>query len=309
MSSMNNQLHPTAVITGAGSGFGLEASRIAANRGMNIVMADVQQEALDQAVHEVEALAKEQGGAVLPFRLDVSKAGEVEAMGDATMHRFGAPSFVFNNAGVGAGGLIWEHTLKDWEWVVGVNLMGVAHGVRVFTPLMLEAAAADPGYRGHIVNTASMAGMLNAPNMGVYNVTKHAVVAMSETLYQDLALVSEQVHAHVLCPFFVPTGIHHSERNRPAEFREDVQATRSQVIAQAMSDQAVTRGKITAAQVAQFVFDAMDENRFYVFSHPHALASVQTRLEDVLGLRNPTSPFAGKPEIAQQLKAALRAAG
>jgi short-subunit dehydrogenase len=184
--------------------------------------------------------------------------------------------------------------------------MGVAHGVRVFTPMMLAAAAADPAWRGHIVNTASMAGLLNAPNMGVYNVTKHAVVAMSETLYQDLALVTEQVHAHVLCPYFVPTGIHQSERNRPAEFREDVQPTRSQLIAQAMSDQAVTRGKLTALQVAQFVFDAMDANRFYVFSHPHALAGVQTRLEDVVTGRNPTDPFHAKPEIGQRLKAQLR---
>lgn len=291
-----------AVITGAASGFGLEASRIAAARGMAVVMADVQQEALDRAAAEITGL----GAAVLPFRLDVSKAAEVEALAAATLARFGTPSFVFNNAGVGAGGLIWEHTLKDWEWVVGVNLMGVAHGVRVFTPLMLAAADQNPAYRGHIVNTASMAGLLNAPNMGVYNVTKHAVVAMSETLYQDLALVSTQVQAHVLCPFFVPTGIHQSERNRPAEFKEAAAPTRSQLIAQAMSDQAVTRGKISAAQVAQFVFDAMDEGRFYIYSHPQALASVQTRLEDIMSPRNPTSPFAGKPEIGEQLRKALR---
>ena len=291
-----------AVITGAASGFGLEASRIAAARGMAIVMADVQQEALDRAVAEIAGL----GAQVLPFRLDVSKAAEVEALAAATVARFGTPTFVFNNAGVGAGGLIWEHTLKDWEWVVGVNLMGVAHGVRVFTPLMLAAAEADADYRGHIVNTASMAGLLNAPNMGVYNVTKHAVVALSETLYQDLALVSTQVQAHVLCPFFVPTGIHQSERNRPAEFKDQAAPTRSQLIAQAMSDQAVTRGKLTAAQVAQFVFDAMDGGRFYIYSHPQALASVQVRLEDIMTPRNPTSPFAGKPEIGEKLRLALR---
>ena len=299
---MNEAKSRTAVITGAASGFGLEASRIAAARGMNVVMADVQPEALDRAAAEITAL----GAAVLPMRLDVSKAAEVEALGAATQQRFGAPSFVFNNAGVGAGGLIWEHTLKDWEWVVGVNLMGVAHGVRVFTPMMLAAAESDPAFRGHIVNTASMAGLLNAPNMGVYNVVKHAVVAMSETLYQDLALVTDQVHAHVLCPFFVPTGIHQSERNRPAAFQHDAKATRSQLIAQAMSDQAVTKGKVTAAQVAQFVFDAMDENRFYIYSHPKSLSSVQVRLEDIMTPRNPTDPFAAKPEIGQQLRAALR---
>jgi NAD(P)-dependent dehydrogenase (short-subunit alcohol dehydrogenase family) len=301
-----NHKTPTAVITGAASGFGLEASRIAAARGMNVVMADVQQAALDRTVPEITALAASHGAAVLPFRLDVAKAAEFEALGAATQARFGAPSFFFNNAGVGAGGLIWEHTLKDWEWVVGVNLMGVAHGVRVFTPMMLAAAEADALYRGHIVNTASMAGLLNAPNMGVYNVTKHAVVALSETLFQDLALVTGQVHAHVLCPYFVPTGIHQSERNRPAELRDDAGPTRSQLIAQAMSDQAVTRGKLTAAQVAQFVFDAMDANRFYIYSHPHALSGVQVRLEDILAPRNPTSPFAARPEIGEQLRAALK---
>ncbi len=295
-----------AVITGAASGFGLEASRIAAQRGMRIVMADVQQEALDRAAAEIGA----SGAEVLPFRLDVSRAEQVQALADATMQRFGTPTFVFNNAGVGFGGLIWEHSLKDWEWVVGVNLMGVAHGVRVFTPLMLKAAEADANYRGHIVNTASMAGMLNAPNMGVYNVTKHAVVAMSETLYQDLALVTGQVHAHVLCPFFVPTGIHESHRNRPAEMKDaGARPTRSQLVAQAMVQQAVTHGKLTAADVARFVFEAMDANRFYVFSHPKSLASVQTRLEDIMSVRNPTDPFAAKPEIGQQLRAALKSAG
>jgi NAD(P)-dependent dehydrogenase (short-subunit alcohol dehydrogenase family) len=295
----------TAVITGAGSGFGLEASRIAAREGMNVVMADVQQDALDAAVNEVRGL----GAQVLGVRLDVAKAAEVEAMGAATLVRFGVPHLVFNNAGVGAGGLIWEHTLKDWEWVVGVNLMGVAHGVRVFTPMMVEAAGSDPAYEGHIVNTASMAGLLNAPNMGVYNVTKHAVVALSETLYQDLRLVTDQIGASVLCPFFVPTGIHQSHRNRPAEMREQLQPTKSQLIAQAMSDKAVSSGKLSAAQVAQFVFDAVREGRFYVYSHPKSLASVQTRLEDIMLGRNPTDPFALKPEIGAELRKALRAAG
>jgi len=300
---MKNFKGRTAVITGAGSGFGLEASRIAARLGMNIVMADVQQDALDKAVAEIGAL----GVAVLPFRLDVSNAAEVEALGAATAARFGAPNFVFNNAGVGAGGLIWETTLKDWEWVVGVNLMGVAHGIRVFTPMMLAAAAKDPSYEGHITNTASMAGLLNAPNMGVYNATKSAVVAMSETLYQDLRLVTDQISASVLCPFFVPTGITQSHRNRPAEMRDDHKPTRSQLIGQAMSDKAVSSGKVTAGQVAQFVFDAVTEDRFYVYSHPKSLASVQVRLEDIMLPRNPTDPFAHKPELGDKLRAQLRA--
>jgi NAD(P)-dependent dehydrogenase (short-subunit alcohol dehydrogenase family) len=299
----------TLVATGAASGFGLELSRLAARAGMNIVMADVQPDALELASHEVADLARPHGGAVLPFRLDVSKAAEVEALARAVVQRFGVPHVLFNNAGVGAGGLIWEHSLKDWEWVVGVNLMGVAHGVRVFTPLMLQAAAQDPTYEGHIVNTASMAGLLNAPNMGVYNVTKHAVVSLSETLYQDLSLVTDQVSASVLCPYFVPTGIHQSHRNRPAEMKDPgVRPTRSQLIAQAMSEQAVSKGKVTAAEVAGFVLDAVRERRFYVYSHPKALASVQTRLEDVVLGRNPTDPFAGKPEIGADLRKALRGA-
>jgi short-subunit dehydrogenase len=179
----------------------------------------------------------------------------------------------------------------------------------VVAPLLRAAAAPDPAWQGHIVNTASMAGLLCAPNMGVYNVTKHAVVAMSETLYQDLALVTEQLHAHVLCPFFVPTGIHQSERNRPAEFKGAAAPPRSQLIAQAMSEQAVTRGKISAAQVAQFVFDAMDANSFYIYSHPKSLASVQVRLEDIMTPRNPTDPFSAKPELGVKLREALRGNG
>ena len=294
----------TAVLTGAGSGFGLECARIGARLGMNLVLADVQQDALDKAAAELRA----SGAPVLAFRLDVSKASEVEAMGQAVLARFGVPHLVFNNAGVGAGGLIWETSVKDWEWVLGVNVMGVAHGVRVFTPMMLEAARHDPAYRGHIVNTASMAGLLNPPNMGVYNVSKHAVVSLSETLYQDLALVTDQISASVLCPFFVPTGINQSQRNRPAEYQDaTAQATRSQLIGQAMSSKAVGSGKVSAADVARLVFDAVGANRFYIYSHPKANRSVQIRLEDIVLARNPTDPFADKPEIGANLKAALRA--
>ncbi|MFY8041819.1 MAG: SDR family oxidoreductase [Rhodoferax sp.] len=292
----------TAVLTGAGSGFGLECARIGAKLGMNLVLADVQQDALDKAAAEMQAT----GAPVLAMKVDVSKAEQVEALGAATLARFGAPHFVFNNAGVGAGGLVWENTAKDWDWVLGVNIMGVAHGVRVFTPMMLEAAAKDPAWSGHIVNTASMAGLLNAPNMGIYNVSKHAVVALSETLYQDLALVTDQISASVLCPFFVPTGISQSHRNRPDANEAPAQPTRSQLIGQAMSDKAVGSGKVTAAEVAQKVFDAIAANQFYIYSHPKAIGSVQTRLEDVLMARNPTDPFAHKPELGVELKKALR---
>jgi len=295
----------TIVLTGAASGFGLEMARIAADRGMNIVMADVNQAALDAAAEEIRG----RGAQVLGYRLDVSKAAEVEALARATVDRFGAPHIVFNNAGVAFGGLIWEHSQKDWEWVLGVNLMGVAHGVRVFTPIMLAASKADPTWRGHIINTASMAGLLNAPNMGVYNVSKHAVVSLSETLYQDLRLVSEQVSCSVLCPYFVPTGIHESHRNRPEEMREVKKPTQSQMIAQFMSAKAVTSGKVTAAEVAQKVFDAVAADQFYIYSHPKALVMVQTRLEDVMQGRNPTDPFKDKPELGQQLREALKTAG
>lgn len=293
----------TAVLTGAGSGFGLECARIGAKLGMNLVLVDVQQDALDAAAKEMTAA----GAQVQAFRLDVSSADQMEAMARAVQQRFGAPHFVFNNAGVGSGGLIWENSVKDWEWVVGVNVMGVVHGVRIFTPMMLDAAKKDPAWQGHIVNTASMAGLLAPPNMGVYNVSKHAVVALSETLYQDLGLVTDQIGASVLCPFFVATGIGQSHRNRPAELRGD-QPTKSQLIQQAMTGKAVDSGKVSAADVAQLVFDAIAKNRFYIYSHPKAIKSVQTRLEDVLQARNPTDPFADKPEIGQQLKAALRAA-
>ncbi|MBU3740426.1 MAG: SDR family NAD(P)-dependent oxidoreductase, partial [Rhodoferax sp.] len=181
----------------------------------------------------------------------------------------------------------------------------VVHGVRLFTPMMLQAAAQDRGYRGHIVNTASMAGLLNPPNMGIYNVSKHAVVALSETLYQDLSLVTDQIGASVLCPYFVPTGISQSERNRPAR-GEPAPLTRSQRIGQALAEKAVASGKVSAAEVAGRVFEAVAQGRFYIYSHPQALGAVQVRLEDVLQGRNPSDPFAHKPELGAQLRQALR---
>ena len=240
-----------------------------------------------------------------PDRIITLAVAQMEQLGADVLARFGAAHLVFNNAGVGSGGLIWENSVQDWEWVLGVNLMGVVHGVRLFTPMMLAAAKADPAWRGHIINTASMAGLLNAPNMGIYNVSKHSVVSLSETLYQDLSLVTDQIGASVLCPYFVPTGISQSHRNRPQDLPSE-KPTKSQLIGQAMSDKAVGSGKVTAAEVAQKVFDAAAQGQFYIYSHPQALASVQTRMEDVLQIRNPTDPFAGKPELGAKLRAALR---
>jgi NAD(P)-dependent dehydrogenase (short-subunit alcohol dehydrogenase family) len=292
----------TAVVTGAASGFGLETCRLAARLGMNVVLADVMAEPLAAAAAEIEAL----GAPVLSLRVDVRHAAEVEALGAAVRARFGVPHLVFNNAGVSAGGLVWEHGTKDWDWVLGVNLMGVVHGVRVFTPMMLEAERADPGFAGHIVNTASMAGLVNMPNMGAYNVSKHAVVALSETLYQDLRLVSERVHAHVLCPYFVPTGIGHSDRARPADARDDSAQTASQRIAQAFGAKAVASGKVTAAEVAARVFDALAQDRFYIYSHPEALGPVMTRAQDILRGDHPSDPYDARPDLGAHLRAALR---
>lgn len=292
----------TAVLTGAGSGFGLECARIGAKLGMNLVLVDVQQDALDKAQAELEAA----GAQVLARKVDVSSAEQMEALAQAVQQRFGAPHFVFNNAGVGSGGLIWENSVKDWEWVLGVNVWGVIHGVRLFTPMMLTAAKADPTYRGHIVNTASMAGLLTPPNMGIYNVSKHAVVSLSETLYQDLKLVTDQVSASVLCPYFVPTGISQSHRNKPAALADE-KPTQSQLIGQAMSDKAVSSGKITAAQVAEMVFHAMRHDQFYIYSHPKALGNAQSRFDAIVAGTNPPDPFAERPEIGVGLRQALRA--
>ena len=255
---------------------------------MNVVMADVLEEPLAAAVKEIEAL----GAQVLPFRCDVRHAAEVEALGAATLARFGAPHFVFNNAGVGAGGLIWEHTARDWDWVMGVNVMGVAHGVRVFTPMMLAAEKADPAYSGHIVNTASMAGLVNMPNMGVYNVSKHAVVSLSETLYQDLK-PGQRARARPRAGPVLRAHRHRAQRARaaPQDAQEDDRrATTSQRVAQGLIEKAVAGGRVTAADVAQFVFDALEADRFYIYSHPKALAPVATRAEDILAAHEPVRP-------------------
>ena len=298
---IQNFENKTAVLTGGASGFGLECARIAANYKMNVVLVDVQQDALDKAQAEISAM----GVKVLAKRVDVSNASEMEALAKEVEAQFGAPHFVFNNAGVDPGGRRSNKKVADWTWVLGVNVWGVVHGVRLFTPMMLAAAKKDPGYQGHIVNTASMAGLLTAPNMGVYNVSKHAVVALSETLYQDLKLVTDQVSASVLCPYFVPTGISQSHRNRPAELPHQ-KATKSQKIGQAMSDKAVNSGKVSAADTARMVFDAIAQDQFYIYSHPHALGNVQTRMEAIVQQQNPPNPFAARPDIGEKLKAELR---
>lgn len=298
---MKNFTGKVVVITGGAGGLGREFANLAAGLGMHIVLADVQQDALDQARSELEG----QGAQVLAMLCDVRKGEQVQALADAAMARFGAVHLVFNNAGVGSGGLIWENSEADWEWVLGVNLWGVIHGVRIFTRLMLECAKKDPQFEGHIVNTASMAGLLNAPAMGVYNVSKHAVVSLSETLYHDLQLVQAPIGASVLCPYFVPTGISQSHRNRPDDVKMDAAPTASQMAAQAMTVKAVESGKVTAAQVAQMTFDAVRDGQFYIYSHPGSLGNVAERMDAIVHQRNPGDPYAATPHVREMLRSRL----
>ena len=299
---MKNFKDKVAVITGGASGFGREFAFKAHQLGMKIVLADVQRDTLDHTVQEL----REQGARVFGLVCDVRKSADVQALADATMKEFGAVHLVFNNAGVASGGLIWENSEADWEWVLGVNLWGVVHGVRIFTRLMLECAKNDPGYEGHIVNTASMAGTMSMPAMGVYNVSKHAVVTLSETLYQDLQLVQAPIGASVLCPYFVPTGISQSHRNRPADVKMTEAPTASQLAAQALVDKAVSSGKMTASGVAELTFKAIEDGQFYVFTHPQALGGVEQRMTDMISQRNPTDPYAATPQVREALLSKMR---
>jgi NAD(P)-dependent dehydrogenase (short-subunit alcohol dehydrogenase family) len=279
-----------AVITGAGSGFGREFSRIGALERMKLVLADVQHDALEAAVAEARAA----GAETIGVRADVSNAADVDRLAAEAFRAFGAVHLLFNNAGVaGNGGFIWENTLKDWQWLLGVNLMGVVHGLRAFIPRMLQQ-----GSECHVVNTASAAGLVSAPLMGVYNVSKHGVLTLSETLYQDLRVANAKIGVSVLCPAYVPTGIAHSERNRPSELVEDVPETVSQQEARRRSEKAVSSGRLSAADVGRMTFDAIRENRFYVITHPKILRTVELRSQDILEQRNPSDPYTYKPETA-----------
>lgn len=279
-----------AVITGAGSGFGREFARLGHRYGMKLVLADVQPDALDATLAELRAAGATAVGAVV----DVARSEQVQDLADRAYREFGQVHLLFNNAGVGGGGYVWEATERDWQWVMGVNLMGVVHGIRHFVPRMLAANRA--GEPGHIVNTASMAGWVCAPLMGVYNASKHAVVALTETLYHDLRLAGSSIGVTLLCPAFVPTGITRSERNRPAELANEGGPTASQQVAQQQSEKAVASGKISAAEVAQMTFDAIRADRFFVFTHPKILPTVEERYQAALRGAPPADPFASKPQ-------------
>lgn len=279
-----------AVITGAGGGFGREFARLAASAGMRLVLADVQRDALDAIVNEL----RESGVAVVEEVIDVADGRQVAALADRAYAEFGCVHLLMNNAGVGCGGYLWENSERDWQWVMGVNLMGVAHGVRSFVPRMLadEAAGGEPG---HVVNVASMAGWLAPPLMGVYNVSKHAVVALTETLHHDLRLAQSAIGVTLLCPAFVPTGIAQSHRNRPAALAEDLTAA-SKRIAQAGLEKAVSSGRISAAEIAAMTFDAIRGSRFYVFTHPKSLPGVEARFTAALSGEPPADPYVTRPQ-------------
>ncbi|QOZ80535.1 hypothetical protein XH83_21015 [Bradyrhizobium sp. CCBAU 53351] len=299
---MHDLAGKVAVITGAGSGLGREFAVAAAGRGMSVVLADVQDDALAGTLSEIERM----GAPAVARRVDVSQSSEVEALAKDSLSKFGAVHLLFNNAGVaGGGGLVWETSETDWRWTLGVNLWGVVHGIRHFTPLMLEAARSDARYRGRIINSASMAGLVSAPLMGTYSATKHAVVSVSETLYHDLALVTDQVSCSVLCPFFVPTGIARSDRNRPKELVDERPPTNAQVIAHQMNVHAVEHSKVSASEVARMVFDAIGEDRFYIYSHPQAMSAVERRMQDIICQRNPTDPLADRPDFRRKMAQAI----
>jgi NAD(P)-dependent dehydrogenase (short-subunit alcohol dehydrogenase family) len=272
-----------AVITGGASGLGRAMADRFAREGMRIVLADVEPHALAKAEAEMKAA----GAKVIGVRTDVSRAAEVAALAQKTLAAFGAVHIVANNAGVAPLGNAWENSVADWEWTLGVNLWGVIHGVRVFTPIMLAQ-----GSEAHVVNTASVSGLISPPGSAMYNVTKHAVVALTETLYHDLALKQARIGCSVLCPAYVPTGIVDSERNRPALLQNPAQVkTAEQRAREAMLRKAVTSGKLSSADVAEKVFQAVREERFYILTHPKIKPSIQWRMEDILQERNPTNPM------------------
>jgi NAD(P)-dependent dehydrogenase (short-subunit alcohol dehydrogenase family) len=264
----------TALVTGGASGIGRAMAERFAAEGMRIVLADVEPGAL-----ETTAAALRTGGAdVLAVPTDVTDGAQMEALAE----RAGRVDVLCNNAGVAISGPVWLHTVADWEWVLGVNLWGVIHGIRVFVPRMIAQ-----GGPGHVVNTASVAGLTSNPMMGVYNVTKHAVVTLSETLHKDLALVGAPIKVSVLCPGFVQTAIADSDRNRPQALQNADAAPRAEAMEQIVR-QALATG-LPPSQVAQDVLDAIREERFYIQTHPQFASHIRERMEDILQNRVPST--------------------
>jgi len=262
----------TAVITGAASGIGLSLARRFGAEGMKLVLADIEPDALATAADALCA----SGIDVVTQVTDVSKGDQVDELGRVALDAFGAVHLVCNNAGVGGGGLINTLTTADWEWVLGVNLWGVIHGMRVFLPMLLEQG------EGHIVNTASVAGLFAAPFMGPYNASKFAVVAISETAHNELAMTGSEVGISVLCPSWVKTRIHESARNRPDDLRNDDAddgATES-LVAEAI--EGFIAGGLSPDEVADHVADAVAAKRFYILTHPDSKQMVRQRMAAIL---------------------------
>ncbi len=251
-----------AVITGGASGIGLATAKQLAGEGMNIVLGDIQQLALDRAVPEVAAL----GVRVLGVQCDVAKLESVQALADRAFDEMGKVHLLFNNAGVAVFGPMQEMSHQDWEWLVNVNLWGVIHGVEAFLPQMIAQ-----GEGGHVVNTASFAGLVANSGLGVYCVTKYAVVGLSECLFRDVS--NEGIGVSVLCPMQVTTNIYDSARNRPAELGGPTEAT-------AQRDDSAT-ASISAEAVAGMVVDGVKKGELYIFTHPQSRGPIRRRFERI----------------------------
>jgi NAD(P)-dependent dehydrogenase (short-subunit alcohol dehydrogenase family) len=273
-----------AVVTGAASGIGRALAMRCVREGMKVVLADIETAALAEAEREL-------GGGdtdILAVKTDVSRANEVEALAHKALDRFGAVHLLFNNAGVIKGGVLWEHSLADWEWIINVNLWGVIHGVRTFVPLMLAQDVAC-----HIVNTASIAGLIAPPNQGVYNVTKHGVVALTETLYRELAERDAKLKVSVLCPSHVRTRIYDAERNQPPVYRDEGAAgPMPQQKLEAIWSEVAERykdygGMLSPEYIADCTFDAIRDERLYILTHPELNALLAERTEAMINGRNP----------------------
>lgn len=268
-----------AVVTGAASGIGLAMAERFAGEGMKVVLADIERSALDAAVTRL----KEGGAEVLGLPIDVSKSDEVERLRDETLAKFGKVHIVCNNAGVSRGGNIWEMSLEDWQWVLGVNLWGVIHGVRTFVPVML-----DQNEEAHVINTASIAGLISPPGIGIYNTSKHAVVAISETLHVELMLRGSKVKVSVVCPGWVRTQIADSERNRPADLmpKGPRERTPQEEAVEQMTRQVIATG-MEPSEVADKVLEAVREERLYVLTHPKMKKAVRMTMDNVLADKTP----------------------
>ena len=271
-----------AVVTGAASGIGQAIAERCAQEGMKVVLADINEANLTK----VEAELKATGATVISVQTDVAKKSDVEALAQRTLDAFGGVHLLVNNAGVGAGSSVWGSTWNDWEWVIGVNLWGVIHGVKVFTPIML--AQHD---EGHIVNTSSLAGLVAYNPMAPYHVTKHAVVALSENLHLSLAQQNARVKISVLCPGWVNTRIMSSAENRPLSLQDEPAPVSPEVQAALEAFGAAVQAGMSPREVAGHVFAAIREDRFYILTHPEALPIVRERMENILHGHNPHLPF------------------